>query len=346
MYGGSKFYELRNLTNKEGLLAVSQGNLNIYPIEDMDARFYVCRMDWSRKEPEQLEKEFTAVCDGLKALAEIYRMGEIPFGECPAPEYISEDSSEMEVWNTYIKGSVVMGDPEKCKGEIAEPEDRYSDEVREKVFDLAETRIGKGADRRQTWRTWNRGMRYCQFFMRMQGSDFYAVEKEEESFAVDFALHACAKEIKFVNLYKDHYDPETKLYGEVDDAEMEQLLLYLEASPQYLQGEGVGHLLLLNKIYAKEQTKLCDLAFHDFFDVKYFCAGLVFELSEGERRCIESIYGLDLLYDRTSEAEFGEDNGLSGGKVYEIEATAIRKLRHPSRMEKIRRFIEAPEIEE
>ena len=224
MYGGSKFYELRNLTNEEGILAVSQGNLNIYPIEDMDARFYVCRMDWSRKEPEQLEKEFTAVCDGLKALAEIYRMGEIPFGECPAPE--------------------------------------------------------------------------------------------------------------------------TNLYGEVDDAEMEQLLLYLEASPQYLQGEGVGHLLLLNKIYAKEQTKLCDLAFHDFFDVKYFCAGLVFELSEGERRCIESIYGLDLLYDRTSEAEFGEDNGLSGGKVYEIEATAIRKLRHPSRMEKILEFLETPALDE
>jgi len=339
MYGGSKFYELRNLTNEKGILAVSQGNVSL--ADDVEARFYVCRMDWTRKDPEQLEQEFTAVCDALKSLAEIYRTGELPFKACPAPEYVSDDSPEMEAWNTYLRDTDAPRGPDSCG--VTEPENGYSEEIREQLFDLAETRIGKGADRRQTWRAWNRGARYCELLMRK--APFYGVKKEEEDFAVDFALHACAKEIKSVNLVKDHYDPETNLYGEVDDAEIEQLLQFLEASPQILREKEVGHLLLLNKIYSKEQTKLCDLAFHGFLDVKLFCSGLLWELAEGERMCLNLIYGLD-GYDRRSEAEAGAWYGISGGKMYEIEATAIRKLRHPSRMEKIRRFIEAPEIEE
>ena len=339
MYCGSRFNELRHLTNEDGLLVVSQGGGTL--ADDEEARFYVCRMDWSRKEPEQLEEEYTAVCEALRSLAEIYRMEELPFGTCPAPEYVSDDSPEMKAWSTYLKDFDAPQDPEKC--EDPEPENRYSDEIREALFDLAEARIGKGADRRQTWRTWNRGMRYCRFLEI--GVPSVIIKKEEEDFAVDFALHACAKEIRSVNLYKDCYDPETHRFGEVDDAEMIQLCRYLEASPHLLQEKEVGYLLLLSKIYPQELTKLWDITLHDFISVTCLCGGLLGTLSQMERMCLEAIYGLS-DGTRHSEADVGANHSMSGGKVYELEAKAIRKLRHPSRRKEIHIFLEEAEYEE
>ena len=333
MYCGSKMYELQSLTDKMGRLVVSQGGGSL--ADDADARFYVCNMDWDREDLEKLENEFSAICRALQDLAEIYRMEELPFGSCPAPEYVSPDSPEMKVWNIYFKESDTPEEP--VQNMESENEDEYSEEISEAYLDLAEDRIGKGADRLQTWKTWNRGRRYCR--LHELGAPSVVLKREEEDFAVDFVLHAFAKEIKPVSLMVDRYDPETRCFGVLDDSEMAQLLRFLGASPHLLPEKQAGYLLLMNSLYARDRAKLCDLTFHDFDRVKELCDGLLDELPKGEAERLREIYGLEDGV-RRSEQAVGADCGLSGQAMYEMRGTALRKLRHPARLVKIRRLLE------
>ena len=331
VYCGSKFDELRNLTNEDGLLVVPQGGGSLE--DDADARFYVCRMDWGRKEPAQLEEEFTSVCDALRSLVNVYKEEHFPFGKCPAPKFVPCDRPETEVWSIYLRE-----EEEPVQNRESEPEEEFSEVITGAMCDLAEARIGKGADPCQTWKAWNRGQRYSKLFDL--GAPSLVIKKEEEDFAVDFALHACAKEIRSVNLYKDRYDPETKCFGKADDAEITQLLQLLETSPHVLREERAGYLLLLNKIYFQDQAKLCDLTFQAFARVKeLFDEIFLGRLSNLEQSCIQRIYGLEDGI-RRSEAEVGAEHGLSGQKIYEIEATAIRKMRHPVRRREISNLLE------
>jgi RNA polymerase primary sigma factor len=64
-------------------------------------------------------------------------------------------------------------------------------------------------------------------------------------------------------------------------------------------------------------------------------------LSGRERRVLELRYGLD--GDRTHNrtlAETGATLGVTRKRIRQIEAAALRKLRHPARAERLRAFAE------
>ena len=62
-------------------------------------------------------------------------------------------------------------------------------------------------------------------------------------------------------------------------------------------------------------------------------------LSDRERRVLELRYGLEDGRSRTLE-EVGRDFGVTRERIRQIEAKALRKLRHPSRSRKLRDFLE------
>jgi RNA polymerase primary sigma factor len=62
-------------------------------------------------------------------------------------------------------------------------------------------------------------------------------------------------------------------------------------------------------------------------------------LSGRERRVIELRYGLDGARDRTL-SEIGDALGVTRERIRQIEAKALRKLRHPSRAKRLRPFID------
>ena len=62
-------------------------------------------------------------------------------------------------------------------------------------------------------------------------------------------------------------------------------------------------------------------------------------LSERERRVLELRYGLDNGRGRTLE-EVGKEFGVTRERIRQIEAKALRKLRHPSRSKKLRDYLE------
>jgi RNA polymerase primary sigma factor len=60
-------------------------------------------------------------------------------------------------------------------------------------------------------------------------------------------------------------------------------------------------------------------------------------LSGRERRVLELRYGLDGAPDRTL-SEIGDALGVTRERIRQIEAKALRKLRHPSRSKKLRAY--------
>ena len=62
-------------------------------------------------------------------------------------------------------------------------------------------------------------------------------------------------------------------------------------------------------------------------------------LSDRERRVLELRFGLIDGRSRTLE-EVGRDFGVTRERIRQIEAKALRKLRHPSRSRKLRDFLE------
>jgi RNA polymerase primary sigma factor len=65
--------------------------------------------------------------------------------------------------------------------------------------------------------------------------------------------------------------------------------------------------------------------------------GVLDSLSGRERRVIELRYGLDGAPDRTL-SEIGDALGVTRERIRQIEAKALRKLRHPSRAKRLRVF--------
>jgi RNA polymerase primary sigma factor len=62
-------------------------------------------------------------------------------------------------------------------------------------------------------------------------------------------------------------------------------------------------------------------------------------LNERERRVLELRFGLDDGRGRTLE-EVGREFGVTRERIRQIEAKALRKLRHPSRSKKLRDYLE------
>ena len=62
-------------------------------------------------------------------------------------------------------------------------------------------------------------------------------------------------------------------------------------------------------------------------------------LSERERAVLEMRFGLDDGRSRTLE-EVGREFGVTRERIRQIEAKALRKLRHPSRAKKLKDFLD------
>jgi len=67
--------------------------------------------------------------------------------------------------------------------------------------------------------------------------------------------------------------------------------------------------------------------------------GVLSTLSDRERRVLQLRFGLEDGRSRTLE-EVGRDFGVTRERIRQIEAKALRKLRHPSRSRKLRDFLE------
>ena len=65
-------------------------------------------------------------------------------------------------------------------------------------------------------------------------------------------------------------------------------------------------------------------------------------LTERERRILELRYGLMDGYSRTLE-EVGKQYNVTRERIRQIEAKALRKLRHPTRRSKLEGFLETIE---
>jgi RNA polymerase primary sigma factor len=68
-------------------------------------------------------------------------------------------------------------------------------------------------------------------------------------------------------------------------------------------------------------------------------ADVLFTLSDREARVLSLRFGLEDGRQRTLE-EVGRDFGVTRERIRQIEAKALRKLRHPSRSNKLRDFLE------
>ena len=65
------------------------------------------------------------------------------------------------------------------------------------------------------------------------------------------------------------------------------------------------------------------------------------ELTEREREVLEQRFGLKDGYSRTLE-EVGRQFQVTRERIRQIEAKALRKMRHPTRIRKLEGFIEIP----
>jgi RNA polymerase primary sigma factor len=66
---------------------------------------------------------------------------------------------------------------------------------------------------------------------------------------------------------------------------------------------------------------------------------VLFTLNDREARVLSLRFGLEDGRQRTLE-EVGRDFGVTRERIRQIEAKALRKLRHPSRSKKLREFLE------
>jgi len=67
-------------------------------------------------------------------------------------------------------------------------------------------------------------------------------------------------------------------------------------------------------------------------------------LSSREEKVLRMRFGIGMNTDHTLE-EVGKQFGVTRERIRQIEAKALRKLRHPSRSEKLKTFANSPEIQ-
>jgi RNA polymerase primary sigma factor len=68
-------------------------------------------------------------------------------------------------------------------------------------------------------------------------------------------------------------------------------------------------------------------------------------LTERESKVLRMRFGIDMSTDHTLE-EIGQKFDVTRERIRQIEAKALRKLRHPSRSEWLRSFLDEPDTEE
>lgn len=68
-------------------------------------------------------------------------------------------------------------------------------------------------------------------------------------------------------------------------------------------------------------------------------------LSNREERVLRMRFGIGFSGDHT-QVEIGQEQGVGGERIRQIEAKALRKLRHPSRKDQLRVFLNLAEDEE
>jgi len=68
-------------------------------------------------------------------------------------------------------------------------------------------------------------------------------------------------------------------------------------------------------------------------------------LSERERKVLELRFGLGDGYPRTLE-EVGRQFKVTRERIRQIEAKALRKMRHPTRIRQLHGFLEVQEVEQ
>ncbi len=66
---------------------------------------------------------------------------------------------------------------------------------------------------------------------------------------------------------------------------------------------------------------------------------MLFTLNPRERRVLQLRFGLEDGRSRTLE-EVGREFGVTRERIRQIEAKALRKLRHPSRSKKLKDYLE------
>ena len=75
-------------------------------------------------------------------------------------------------------------------------------------------------------------------------------------------------------------------------------------------------------------------------DLKQHTTGVLKTLTPREEKVIKMRFGLEDGSERTLE-EVGQSFAVTRERIRQIEAKALRKLRHPSRSRKLRAFLEA-----
>ena len=71
-------------------------------------------------------------------------------------------------------------------------------------------------------------------------------------------------------------------------------------------------------------------------------ADVLATLTERERHILEMRFGLVDGYERTLE-EIGKQYNVTRERIRQIEAKALRKLRHPTRVRRLQGFLQAQE---
>jgi len=66
------------------------------------------------------------------------------------------------------------------------------------------------------------------------------------------------------------------------------------------------------------------------------------QLTEREQKVLRMRFGIGMNTDHTLE-EVGKQFGVTRERIRQIEAKALRKLRHPSRAKKLKTFADTPE---
>jgi len=113
--------------------------------------------------------------------------------------------------------------------------------------------------------------------------------------------------------------------------------------PQHLMLSPTEDLALVLPDDVRRATRAAE-TYRLFFVFENYFRDLVLEtLTDRERQVLEQRFGLIDGYSRTLE-EVGRQFQVTRERIRQIEAKALRKMRHPTRIRQLEGFLEAPGI--